>query len=199
MGRTKTSEDDAIKKTTSKKNTKKKEVILEDDNINSIEEIKDNDFNEEQIFTKKTKLNAYYSYGIRLSFFICMFLVFVTTASILFRRGLDFSEAKVLHYTEKSNIDYKVSLKANDFYEEKTLPKDKIYIASLIDKVNIDFNYLFNINDKVDIDFDYSIIGKLTINDTSGKEFYSKEYENYIEEILPEYPDYVIINEVKDS
>ena len=53
-----------------------------------------------------------------------------------------------------------------------------IYVASLIDTIDIDFNYIFDIEKKSDINFDYDITGKLVISDTNGQNtFYEKEYD----------------------
>ena len=47
----------------------------------------------------------------------------------------------VLSYNEKGNIDYKVYLKENNYYEDKFLGKNMQYIASLINTINVDFKY----------------------------------------------------------
>ena len=46
----------------------------------------------------------------------------------------------MISYTEKSNVEYNVCLKNNDFYEEKCLPKNMKYVASLIDNIQVEFN-----------------------------------------------------------
>jgi len=62
-----------------------------------------------------------------------------------------------LELKESSNLDYKVYLKENDFYDTPYLTKDMAYIASLIDTINIDFNYLFSIDTISNMDFSYGI------------------------------------------
>ncbi len=52
-----------------------------------------------------------------------------------------------------------------------------VYIASLIDKINIDFNYNFKSSENINLNFNYDIIGKLVISDSEGKNvYYKKEY-----------------------
>ena len=83
-----------------------------------------------------------------------------------------------VNYQENSNIDYKVFLKDNDFYDQDYLEKDKAYVASLIKKIDADFNYTFKIDTKTDIDFKYDIIGTLVIADGTGKSvFFEKDYK----------------------
>ena len=65
-----------------------------------------------------------------------------------------------INYIEKSNIDYKVYLKENNFYENEYLEKDKVYVASLIDKILIDFKYDFDIEKENDLAFKYDVIAK---------------------------------------
>ena len=81
-----------------------------------------------------------------------------------------------VNYTEKSNVDYGVHLKPNEFYEESFLGKDYAYIASLIDKVEASFNYGMNVDSKSDVSFvyTYSIDSVIQIRDVrSGKLLYS--------------------------
>ena len=56
-------------------------------------------------------------------------------------------------FDEKSKIDYKVYLKENEFYDEPYLGKDMLYVASLIDKIGIDFDYNFASEVKENINF----------------------------------------------
>jgi len=49
------------------------------------------------------------------------------------------------------------------------------YVASLIDKINVDFNYNFNIDAEADMNFTYSIVGNLKITDELDKNTYFKK------------------------
>ena len=82
-----------------------------------------------------------------------------------------------IKFNQKSNLDYKVYLKENDFYEQEYLEKDMLYVASLIDKIKMKFNYIFTIESDVDMDFTYSIKGRLVITDkTHNKNYYKNDY-----------------------
>ena len=76
-----------------------------------------------------------------------------------------------INYNEKSNIDYKVYLKDNDFYDEEFLGKDQAYVASLIDNIEVDFKYKLNMETE-DIEFKYSyyVTAKLEIIDKTSNE-----------------------------
>lgn len=90
---------------------------------------------------------------------------------------------EIIQYRENSNVDYKVYLKKNDFYEKPFLNKDMVYVASLIDKIAINFDYNFKVNEKSDIDFKYNIVAKLLItSQNNSKVFYEKDY-TLVEEV----------------
>ena len=142
----------------------------------------------------------------RLLFDIVLFLILVISGTILLNKSLNFESEKIIKYSEKSDLDYKVYLVKNDFYEEEYLGKDMLYVANLIDKLVIDFDYNFASEDKENIDFDYSIVAKLAISNPTGtKSYFEKTYtlldkktismnnstgQNIREEISVDYPYY---------
>ena len=73
-------------------------------------------------------------------------------------------------YTEHSNLDYKVYLKENEFYEKNYLEKDNQYIASLIDYINAQFEYQLDLQDiNVDYQYSYSIDAQVNVIDNTTK------------------------------
>jgi len=121
----------------------------------------------------KKKSNARAVFGSFLMFVI-VFSAFVFSVLMSFSITKD----KTINYSEKSDIDYKVYLKENDFYDTPYLDKGMAYVASLIDKITIKYNYIFDVNEKSDIDVQYQIIGKLVIaSQNNANVFYEKEYD----------------------
>lgn len=113
----------------------------------------------------------------RLLFDMISFLILLVIGTLLLNKSLQFESEKIVKYNEKSNLDYKVYLKENDFYEDEYLGKDMLYVANLIDKIIIDFNYAFQSDDKENLDFNYSVIAKLSINNQAGtKSYFEKNY-----------------------
>ena len=113
----------------------------------------------------------------RLTFDIITFLILLIIGTLLLNKSLQFENEKIVRYSEKSNLDYKVYLKKNDFYEEEYLGKDMLYVASLIDKLVIDFDYAFSSEEKENIDFTYTIVAKLSIDNPTGtKSYFEKSY-----------------------
>ena len=112
------------------------------------------------------------SYVIITSLFLLLSIFLIT------RKDSSYEQV-VINYEEAGNpIDYKVYLKKNNFFETNYLEKGVTYISSLIDYVDVNFNYK--------IDFDESLTGKYKyqvkatilakkVNDDSN--YWSKEYD----------------------
>ena len=71
--------------------------------------------------------------------YVVLLAVFFALSLLFARRTLTKEDIDPINYTEKETIDYKVYLKENDFYTEKYLGKDKAYIASLIDYIDLEY------------------------------------------------------------
>ena len=151
------------------------------DKINESKIIKDNS---KAIVEKKKKNtkdkknnNMYFGYGFRVILFGLLFGLLFSISYFLVIKSLSFNDARTVSYQDGGNIDYKVYLKPNDFYEQPYLGKNMVYVAGLIKNVSIDFNYQFLIDNNQDANFTYSINGRLQISDDSGSNvYYSKDY-----------------------
>ena len=111
-----------------------------------------------------------YSVFFAIALFICIFLSF---------KVIKKESIAPVGYKDSGTIDYRVYLKENDSYTEKFLPKGKSYIASLIDYIDINYNYVFNIDDMANINFEYKIVGDLIIENNSNNktnELLNKSY-----------------------
>ena len=85
----------------------------------------------------------------------------------------------ILTYTNKLNTTYDVELKNNKFIKEKTLPMGKTYVTDLIDKINMDFDFLYDASKYTDLTYSYSIVGVLNgvySKDGTQKKVWEKEY-----------------------
>ncbi len=89
--------------------------------------------------------------------------------------SLTFKREYKLHYSDVSNLDYNVYLKDNPFYDMKYLPKDKIYVASLIDYIDADFDYIFKSDESIGLEYTYYVRASVLINNSDGKNIFKKE------------------------
>ena len=176
MANDKIEKDNTLKK---KKVTKKEKSIK-----NNIKEEKVS--KDEEIFkdSGKLKRKIYLSFNMRL--FINILLVIILLGGLITSMFLSFSitKSEKIIYENKSNIDYKVYLNDNEFYDQEYLGKGMAYVASLIDKINIDYNFIFNTNKESDINLKYKVMAKLVISSqNNSKIFYENEYVISKEEI----------------
>ena len=106
-------------------------------------------------------------------------LLLATIFSILYSV---FDKAYFIGYTEKSDVDYRVLLKENDFYDSPYAEPDKAYVTALIDKVEAGFAYGMLMNAReVHFEYSYAINAILKIADRSGTVLYE-----HADELLPE-------------
>lgn len=73
-----------------------------------------------------------------------------------FRKTPD-QQKLIMNYNSNTNLDYKVYLKPNKFYERSFMEKNKKYISSIIDYIDVDLNYMFNTTALSDTTYSYSV------------------------------------------
>lgn len=100
---------------------------------------------------------------------ILVILLLITSLSLTFKKTYK------INYSDSSDLDYKVYLKKNPYFDTKYLGKDKQYISSIIDYVDADFTYNFSSEDDIDIDYEYYILATLNVTNTDGKVIYDKK------------------------
>lgn len=137
---------------------------------------------EHEVLRKKNSFKYYIGYYGRLTISLII-LLFLLTLTVFFVFNIfDVSKENYFSYSEHSNLDYKVYLKENNFYEEEYLPKDMLYVANLIDNININFSYKFISEKNIDLDFKYNINAKLLITDFNDKNIYYEKSYNLVPE-----------------
>lgn len=146
-----------------------------------VDYIKDNDSGKQikkKVINNRNKVNKiYFGYRTRLLTFIILFVCFFSICLMFASKTLERQKLAPINYKQKSNVDYKVYLNENNFYEQEYLEMNKAYVASLIKYIDVNFNYDFNIASLSNIDFDYKIIGELVIENNGGtKRYFEKEY-----------------------
>jgi hypothetical protein len=115
---------------------------------------------------------------IKYTLLILFIALFSLLGSLLIYKGLNNKKIVTINYKENNNIDYKVYLKQNTFFETPYLPKDKTYISTLIDYIDTDFSFNMAYNKKVSGNYTYYIKGTLMANktDNDSKSYLTKEY-----------------------
>lgn len=87
--------------------------------------------------------------------FICLIIIVSSIILSSFLIYFERNKKQYVSYDEHSNIDYKVYLKNNEFFQEKYLDANRQYIASLIDYINATFDYKISLEEK-NLEYKYS-------------------------------------------
>lgn len=91
----------------------------------------------------------------------------------------------VIKYNEKGTIDYQVYLKENNFFETPFLGKGNVYITSLIDYINVDFNYNLKLDSKRSGQYKYYVKGIISANiSNTDTNYWKKEFSLSDEKVV---------------
>ena len=104
----------------------------------------------------------------------------VALSVFLFYLGAIFKIERKLTYSEEGNVDYKVYLKSNSDYDTPYLGKGRKYIASLIDHIDVTYNYSFSGDKDMDYTCDYYILATSTVKDGGNDDKVIYQKENYL-------------------
>ena len=97
--------------------------------------------------------------------------------TFLVLKGSMYTKAEsYIGYNELGNIDYKVYLKDNNYYQEQYLGKDMQYIASIIKNIVPTFTYEMHSEEKMEYTYNYKVTADLIISDPNdnNKVLYKK-------------------------
>ena len=131
---------------------------------------------EPQKIEKKSK-GFYFGFYGRFVFNLLLLIIAIVVFAYSLLMSIALTREEIITYKVTSNIDYKVYLKANDFYDTPYLGKGMAYVSSLIDKINVNYNYKFDVSRESNIDFDYKVVARLVIaNKSNSNIFFDKEY-----------------------
>lgn len=117
-----------------------------------------------------------------IAYIIMMIFIAIIIAILIIGNIISQKEEKI-KFQETSDIDYKVNLKENEFFEDNYLKKDNQYIASLIDNIEANFYYDIDfLNQKEKYQYTYRIDAEVKVSEKlTHKELYSSK-----EVIVPE-------------
>jgi len=143
--------------------TKKKNVEKQEHEFKTIEK----KVVEEPKISRSTISNGvskrYVSYEERLlkRIFVMLILIAIGVGSF-FMIGQG-REPMTITYTERGDLEFRVFLEENDFFEEPYLTEGMQFIAALIDHVDITFNYIFDASDYLDYRFSYRVDAEVVV------------------------------------
>ena len=113
-----------------------------------------------------------------LAYVIAILSIFLGIIVTIF--GFNDTTLKNISYNEEgSKVNYKVFLKENDYFTDKYLGEGETYITSLIDYININYNYAIKFSEKVSGDYTYNIVATILANKKNGGSgsYWHKDYK----------------------
>ncbi len=119
------------------------------------------------------------SYAKRQGLIFVFLLIFLVIGVVSLYIGINTKKAVTLSYKENNDIDYKVYLKENDYFDQEYLEKGKTYITSLIDHINVTFNYNIDFSEEVDVAYKYRVVAKIEANKTDNEagNYWTKDFD----------------------
>lgn len=111
----------------------------------------------------------------RKNLLIIILFIMLILGGILIMSSI--SKISTIGNRESGIVDYKVYLKDNEFYQDKYLGRGMQYIASLINTINVSFDYNNKYSSVVNYAYDYDIKAKILVTDKydNSKVLYEKE------------------------
>ena len=109
-------------------------------------------------------------------------------------------EEKIVFFSEKADIEDIITLKDNNYFEEKELKNQTKYITSLIDKMTLNFKYSLAPSENIQYDKSYYITANLKIYEVEEEDniYWSKEETLVENKELPKDNNNIEINESVD-
>lgn len=130
-----------------------------------------------KIKKRKLKKTFYLSYGMRVAFCVIMFIISLSIGVFFLIKAMDITSEENIAIYENGQVNYKVCLKKNDFYDKECLNKDMTYVASLIKNIPVNFSYNFSTNSEIEPLIKYEVVADLVIrSDDSNTNYYNKSY-----------------------
>lgn len=97
---------------------------------------------------------------------------------LLFYKSINNYTQDIIKYKEESTIDYKVYLKENNYFDSPYLEENKAYITSLIDYIDVDFNYNMEFDSNRSGKYVYYVKGIMGANVNNSKnDYWQKTYD----------------------
>lgn len=131
------------------------------------------DVKRKNVMSKKIYIDT----PLRVFILVGVIVFFGMLSIICLKKALETKTYSSIYYNEKSNIDYRVYVKENPYFNDKEyLDKGQQYIASIIDYVDANFSYNFNASSFVNAEYRYLIKAEILVHERgdSSKVLYKK-------------------------
>lgn len=114
----------------------------------------------------------------RLIIDIVLIVIFGLTSVFSFAFFATNKQKIKVGYADNGDLDYKVYLKDNNFFEKKYIESGSTYVSSLIDYIDINYNYNMKYSEKLTGNYTYKVVATLSANkvNEATSNYFEKEY-----------------------
>lgn len=130
------------------------------------------------------KNSLYFGYNARVSILIVLFTILAIICGLLAYKIINYQEENNVKLIEVGRIEHSAVLKDNNIYDKKEISeKDGLtYLASLIDKIKLEYSYRVNYDKEVEGEYYASLKGQLIIyNPKTNTNYFIKDLD-FVEE-----------------
>ena len=96
---------------------------------------------------------------------ILMAIIFIVISIVCYKQSVSMKITEKIGYEEAGNVGYKVYLTDKTYYNREYLEEGMQYITSIIDYVDVDFNYLVRYDDKIKYNINTNTVADIKIVD----------------------------------
>ncbi len=94
---------------------------------------------------------------------IIIAIVVLIAGVLLIKNSLTAKQTDIIAYEDNKNLEYKVQLNQNGYYQTDYMEEGNQYIADLIKSIDTRFKYQFDLNEEYE--YKYKIIGTVNVKD----------------------------------
>lgn len=109
-----------------------------------------------------------------------IFVVILVISAFLIKVSLDGNKSKFIQYSDTKDLEYKVMLKENEYYEGSYVEKGNQYISDLIDSIRTSFKYDFNLENEYN--YNYKVVAVVDVTDEKTNKSIYTFSENLVDE-----------------
>lgn len=114
--------------------------------------------------------------------FLCVIIILVSLCVTFMYIYNKKNTEQFVTFNENSNIDYRVYLKNNSFFEESYLDSNKQYISNLIDYISAKFHYKLDFDDdNIDHKYSYYIDASVEVKDKTTNNILYSQNDSLVE------------------
>lgn len=111
---------------------------------------------------KKVKIRK----SLRYTYIIALLAIIVTSLFVLYQSfnlvdKNNFVKTNIYEYNNKYLYSYDIDMIDNDYIAKENVPDENIYVTELMNKANINMNYVYTANKSENITYSYKIVGNL--------------------------------------